>query len=200
MQYVFAFSGPQGSGKSKLSGAAVLKLVRLRVAVIRYGIKDTFTAYARAITSDLGGKFEGLASLKTMQLAISTAAESIEPTVWSKRYLDEVVRRHESGWSVVTDDIRTSMNFDTLREIAERPNTEVMLFVLQASEECRKARVSVWRDNGGYTEAGFDYSEHGRVKVIEVDTENTGEEMCVLAVQTLIEQVVAEHGQDSYQG
>jgi len=200
MQYVFAFSGPQGSGKSKMSSAAFEKLARLNVAVARYGVKDTFTAYAKDITSDLGGKFEDLASLKTMQLAISTAAESIEPTVWSKRYLDEVVRRHSGGWSVVTDDIRTSMNFDTMREIAERPNTEVILFVLKASEECRKARVSVWRDNGGYTEAGFDYSEPGLVKVIEMDTENTGEEMCILAVQTLIEQVVAEHGQDSYQG
>jgi len=178
----------------------VERLSRLGVAAVRFGIKNTFTEYARAITSGLGGKFLELASLKAMQLAISTAAESIEPTVWSKKYLDEVVRRHESGWSVVTDDIRTSMNLDALKQLAERPQTKVLLFILKASEECRRSRVSVWRDNGGYTEAGFDFSEPGSVKVIEMDTEKVSEWMSILAVQTLIEQAVAEHGQDSYQG
>jgi hypothetical protein len=147
---IIGFCGGQGSGKTSHSDALCKSLV-FHTDWKKFGIKSTFTQYITPVIASLAKvnpEFDSVRALKSGQLAISTWAESIDPNIWSDIYKRVVEKIPES---VITDDIRTEANLRALMELSlKRP---VIVFKLVADAETRKKRTSVWRDNGGYTEA-----------------------------------------------
>lgn len=157
---VLAFSGPQGSGKTTMADSAWEVLEEARLEVRRFGIKSTFRPLVQAVQKELLtissetplDKFWTLPAEKTLQLALSTWAESIYPDIWSNAFELEVL-----GFQGVTiaDDIRTPSNLEALIRLANT-GVKVLLFLLQAPEGVRRQRVSVWRSEGlANTEAGL---------------------------------------------
>ena len=145
---IIALHGLQGSAKSTISDY----LKQKHPEYFFLAVKDSFVKYVDYIINDLiqiNNIDSSIEFHKSLSLAISTTCEEYyHKDVWSNMTYDMIIAK--SGHCVV-DGVRTKMNLNMLQRFADS-GEQVYFLKLVASEEVRKQRVSVWRDNGGYTE------------------------------------------------
>lgn len=156
---VVALHGLQGSAKSSVAEFLSHRLALYGFNVVIQNVKSSFVQPAEEILAELLKSMESNAYLrskevtietrKQLYLALSTWGERfLDPMIWSSLFMEKL-KYSKSHWSIA-DDIRTEMNIKALIQLSEhRP---VYLLRLLASESVRRERVSIWRENGGYTE------------------------------------------------
>lgn len=150
---IIAISGQQGSGKSTL---AIALKNRLGSDANSFGIKSCFEPLTNAVLNEMYGTM-GMTTVdipaqKQLMLALSTWAEKyVDRMIWSRRFAYLVATTYSES-IVISDDIRTEMNFRALETLA-REGRQVVIVSLSAPEEIRRERLGKnWRDNASYTE------------------------------------------------
>lgn len=149
---VIAICGPQGSGKTTLANALI---EHLGSDAVKFGIKSCFDPYVESLVSHIVGDklvYEIPArAKKEIQKSISVWAETyIDPYIWSRKFAytaNSLYRNHV----VITDDIRTAMNFEALAGMSKE--RKIVLVSLDAPEAVRRKRLGgLFRDIHSYTE------------------------------------------------
>jgi dephospho-CoA kinase len=187
---IVALMGEQGSGKSKCREY----LEGLYPSAVNFGIKSTFTgdmqAAYDAVANDYPerrGSKQALSAFKEFQKFYSTWAETRwNMDHWSNKFKEQVNTKY-SCVPVLMDDCRTEMNLKVLMEVAKtRP---VVVFRLNAPEEIRKQRVSVWREPNDYTEVLLERPKSLPLEMhwFEIDTSKSFEDTCDAIKKSLLE-------------